>query len=114
MKKIRLTITIATIVLLVLMVAGVTLLIVNQHLSFLDTLYEAIAFSIGIAGMLMSVVSQIDAYRQEHIIAQLKKELNEINRESDEQLRNENSIKRQLNRIEEDVTEKPRKSKQKV
>lgn len=110
MKRIRLIITISTIFLLVLMVVGVIILIANQTLSFLDTMYEVIAFCIGIAGMLLSVVSQIDAYRQERIISQLKKELAEINKESDEQLRADNRIEKQLDNIEKKIT-KPRRHK---
>ena len=109
MKKIRLIVTIATIALFIAAIAGITILITNQRLNFLDTTYEIIAFCVGIAGMLLSVVSQIDSYRQERIIAQLKTELNEINHESDLQLRTERSIKRQLEQIEQEITKPPRR-----
>jgi uncharacterized membrane protein (DUF106 family) len=111
MKRLRLIITISTVILLILMVVGVTILIVNQHLSFLDTLYEVIAFCIGIAGILLSIVSQIDAYRQERIVSHLKKELAEINQESDEQLRADSRMEKQLDEIEEKVTKKPHRRK---
>jgi len=105
----RLIVTIVTVILLILMVAGITILIINNHLDFLDTSYEIIAFCIGISGMLLSVVSQIDSYRQERIINQMKSEITELTKESDIQIRADNAIKRQLKEIEEDITQKPRR-----
>ncbi|MCL1839937.1 hypothetical protein FWF89_03005 [Candidatus Saccharibacteria bacterium] len=108
MKRIRLIVAIATVILLVLMVVGIVLLIINQRLDFLDTSYEIIAFCIGIAGMLFSIISQIDAYRQDRIISQMKNNITKLAKESDTQIRADNYIKRQLNEIEEDISKKPK------
>lgn len=110
-QRLRLIIIISSVILLALMVFGVVLLIINHRLSFLDTLYEAIAFCIGIAGMLWSVVSQIDAYRQERVIANLNRRLSELTRESDEQLEADAAIKRQLKRIEGEILEEKKPHK---
>jgi len=106
MKKVRLIVTIITIILLILMVVGITILIANNRLDFLDTSYEIIAFSIGIAGILLSVVTQIDAYRQEHIVSRLKAELDLLGKEANLQIRTERHIEHQLETIENQITKK--------
>ena len=108
MKRVRLMVIIFTVVLLVLMIAGIIILIVNDRLNLLDTSYEIIAFTIGVAGMLMSVVSQIDGYRQERELTKMKDEIAEIYRESDQQIKMEKEIDRKLSKVEAN-TQKPRK-----
>jgi len=103
MKRVRLMVIIFTVVLLLLMIAGIVILIVNDRLDALDTSYEIIAFTIGMAGMLMSVISQIDGYRQEHELTKMKEEIAEMYRESDQQLKMEKRIDRKLSRVEDDV-----------
>ena len=122
MKKVRLIVAIATGLLFVLMIIGIVILIVNERLDFLDTSYEIIAFTIGMAGMLMSVVSQVDSYRQEQLIDKMKKDLDELTHESDQQLREDKSIKRKLNQMEDNIEEEfdelapiiPKKSKKRL
>jgi len=108
MKRVRLMVIIFTVVLLVLMIAGIIILIVNDRLNLLDTSYEIIAFTIGVAGMLMSVVSQIDGYRQERELTKMKDEIAEIYRESDQQIKMEKEIDRKLSKVEAN-TKKPNK-----
>jgi len=105
MKKLRIIVVAATVLLLILMVIGIAILIINQRLDFLDTSYEIIAFSVGMMGMLMSVVSQIDSYRQEKVIDSMKKELAELGHESDQQIRDDQAIKRKLNKMETTIEE---------
>ena len=80
----RLAVRIITVVLVALMVVGVILLIVNRNLGFIDTTYEAIAFTVGMSGMIMAVVSEIGAYNQEKIARKMIRELHELNREADD------------------------------
>ena len=84
MRKLRLTIRIITAALIILTIVGVILLIVNRKLDFLDTTYEAIAFTVGMSGMIMAVVSQIDSYNQEKVWRKMITELTELNREADD------------------------------
>jgi len=111
MRRIRLTVIIASITLLALMVTGLTILIINNRLDLLDTIYEIIAFCIGIAGMLLSVISQIDAYRQERIISQLKNELDQLTKDADIQIKTERHIERQLDEIEKEISKPIRRRK---
>ena len=84
MQKLRLTIRVITAGLVILTIVGVVLLVVNRKLDFLDTTYEAIAFTVGMGGMIMAVVSQIDSYQQEKINQKTIRELTELNREADD------------------------------
>ncbi|MDR0591254.1 MAG: hypothetical protein LBG75_01695 [Candidatus Nomurabacteria bacterium] len=83
MKRLRIVIRVITGVLVVLTVAGIVILVANQKLDFLDTTYEIIAFSIGMGGMIMAVVSQIDSYQQEKNNKKMLDELSDLNRAAD-------------------------------
>lgn len=84
MKKLRLTIRIITITLLALALTAIILLIINKNLDPLDTSYEIIAFSIGAAAMIMSVIAQIDSYQQEKITKKMIEDLTALNRAADQ------------------------------
>jgi len=83
MKKLRLTIRIITAILFVLTIAGIIILIFNTNLSILDTSYEIIAFSLGAAGMIMAVTSEIDSYQYDKRFKKMMAQIVELNREHD-------------------------------
>jgi len=83
MKKLRITIGIITGILLVLTIAGIMLLIFNENLSVLDTSYEIIGFSLGAAGMIMAVTSQIGSYQDDKRFTRMMAKIDELNREHD-------------------------------
>jgi len=83
MKKLRITIGIITGILLVLTIAGIMLLIFNENLSILDTSYEIIGFSLGAAGMIMAVTSQIGSYQDDKRFTRMMAKIDELNREYD-------------------------------
>ena len=99
MRKLRLIIRIITAVLVVLTVAGVTILIINQKLDFLDTTYEAIAFTVGMSGMIMAVASQIESYNQEKISRKTIAELTKLNREADNDDKVDANFQRKLDEL---------------
>ena len=104
MRKLRLIIRIITAGLVVLTIIGVVLLIANRKLDFLDTTYEAIAFTVGMGGMIMAVVSQIDSYQQEKITRKTIQELTELNREADDDEKVDKAFQQKLDRILEQDT----------
>jgi hypothetical protein len=83
MKKLRLIIRIITIILLVVTLAGIALLVASDH-GVIDTTYEIIAFSLGAAGMVLSILSQIDSYQQEKTTRKMIDDLTALNRDADE------------------------------
>lgn len=83
MKKLRVVMRIITGFLVVLTVVGIIILLVNQDIDPLSTTYEIIAFSVGMAGMIMAVVTEIDSYSQEKTFQKMIDELHELNREAD-------------------------------
>ena len=99
MRKLRITIRVITAALVLLTIVGVALLIINRKLDFLDTTYEAIAFTVGMGGMIMAVVSQIDSYQQEKINHKTIQELTELNREADDDERVDAEFQRKLDKI---------------
>ena len=82
MKKLRLIIRIATGALVLFAIVGITLLVINDH-NAIDTSYEIIAFSLGAAGMIMAVISQIDSYQSDKQAQKVLKEIEQLNREHD-------------------------------
>ncbi|MCL2869434.1 hypothetical protein FWF48_01320 [Candidatus Saccharibacteria bacterium] len=76
MKKLRIVVRVITAALTVLAVIGVILLITDEN-SAGTTTYEIIAFSVGMAGMIMAVISQIDAARQERLIDRMAHNISE-------------------------------------
>lgn len=82
MKRLRLIIRITSGILIALALIGITLLIVNDNPA-VDTTYEIIAFSIGIAGMLMAVFSELDSARQEREVDRLLRQVNDSARNID-------------------------------
>lgn len=99
MHKLRLTVRIATGVLVVLAMTGIILLIANRKLDFLDTTYEAIAFLVGMAGMIMAVASQIDSYGQEKATRKMIDELTALNREHDDDEKVDNEFQQELEKL---------------
>jgi hypothetical protein len=83
MKKLRLTIRIITAGLIILTIVGIVILVLNEKLNLLDTSYEIIAFTIGAAGMIMAVTSQIDSYQDEKRFKRMMTEIEQLNREHD-------------------------------
>lgn len=83
MRKLRLIIYIATGGLFALTIVGIILLIVNQNLNLLDTSYEIIAFSVGMSGMIMAVLSEIDSHQSEKRFGKMMNRIEELNREHD-------------------------------
>lgn len=83
MKRLRLIVRISTIALLILTLLGLVVLVFNQNLSPLDTAYEIIAFSVGMSGMIMAVVSQMDSVQQEKASKKMIRALTRLNREAD-------------------------------
>jgi len=77
MKKIRIFVRIATGVLVVLLIIGVVLLITNDH-NINDTIYEIIAFSVGVIGMIMAVVSEIGNSKMERENDSIQRNIREI------------------------------------
>lgn len=82
MKKLRIIIRISTIILLAVTITGIVLLIISEN-DAVDTTYEIIAFSLGAAGMIISILAQVDSYQQEKINKQMVADLTELNREAD-------------------------------
>ena len=83
MKKLRLIVRIITGALLLLTLAGIILLFFTER-NVIDTTYEIIAFSLGAAGMIMAVVSQIDSYQNEKQSRKVLEEIESLNREHDQ------------------------------
>lgn len=99
MKKLRIVIRIITALLLVLSVVGIVLLIINSDRNWLDTSYEIIAFSLGSAGMIMAVISQIDTYQQEKTTKNMIADLHKLNREADEDDKVDARFQRKLDKL---------------
>jgi len=104
MRRLRFIIRIITGGLVILTIIGVVLLIVNRKLDVLDTTYEAIAFMVGMGGMIMAVVSQIDSYQQEKINQKTIQELTELNREADDDDKVDKIFQQKLDKILEQDT----------
>ena len=83
MKKLRIVIRVITVLLLILTVVGILLLILTDR-NAIDTTYEIIAFSIGAAGMIMAVLTQIDSYQNEKQSRKVLEEIDLLNREHDQ------------------------------
>jgi len=63
-KKTHLMARIATAVLIIMMVAGIVILIMDEN-NAQTTTYEIIAFIVGAAGMIMAIIAQVYAVRQD-------------------------------------------------
>lgn len=83
MKKLRLIIRIATIILLAITIVGIVLLVISEN-DAVNTSYEIIAFSLGAAGMIISILAQVDSYQQEKISKQMIADLTDLNRAADD------------------------------
>ena len=98
MRKLRKIIRIAAIILIALSIIGVVFLILDENSTYATT-YEIIAFSVGMAGMLLSIFSQVDATKQENTIVKMNRDLNELIAESEEQNSSDDTIKSKLNHL---------------
>jgi ABC-type methionine transport system ATPase subunit len=65
-------------------VVGVTILIINERLNVLETLFESIAFLIGASGMILAMLSEIGSYQDEKRLKRLLSEIQSLNRQHDE------------------------------
>lgn len=98
MKKTRFIVRVVTFVLSTLLVIGVLLLIFNEH-STQDTIYEIIVFGAGIGGMIMAVLEQISATKQESQISQMANEIRELMKEEASDLSGSRRIQDKLDKI---------------
>jgi hypothetical protein len=96
MKRLRMVIRIITGVLILMSIAGIVILVANQKLDVLDTTYEIIAFSLGAAGMIMAVVSQIDSYQQEKSNRKMLGDIKALNRSADQDEKVDNEFQKKL------------------
>jgi spermidine/putrescine-binding protein len=99
MKKLRIVMRIATGVLVLFTIAGIVMLVVNDELDFFDTAYEIIAFSLGAAGMIMAIISQIDYYQSDKQSQRILKEIDELNREHDTDEKVDKDFQKKLDTI---------------
>ena len=76
MKKLRVVVRVSTAILMILAIVGVILLVTDEN-SAHTTSYEIIAFIVGIAGMIMAVVSQIDSAQQEKLVNRIAQNISE-------------------------------------
>ena len=97
-KHLRTIIRISTITLIALSLIGILVLILDESSPY-STTYEIIAFTIGMAGMFLTVFSQIDSVKQDHTIARITKSLNELITESEEQITSDTATSRKLNKL---------------
>lgn len=77
MKKTRIFVWAAIVVLVVLLVVGIVLQITNEH-DVNDTAYEIIGFSVGIIGMIMAVVSMIGNSQQDRDFDRMERNIRDI------------------------------------
>ena len=98
MKKLRIIIRIVTGILLVLTIVGILLLIFTDR-NAVDTTYEIIAFSIGAAGMIMAVLTQIDSYQNEKQSKKVLEEIDILNREHDEDTKVDQKFQKKLDAL---------------
>jgi predicted tellurium resistance membrane protein TerC len=77
MRKTRLIVKIATGALIILLIIGVVLQLTNEN-DATDTIYEIIAFSVGIIGMIMAVVAQIGSVREQRDFDKMERNIREI------------------------------------
>lgn len=101
MKKLRIIIRIATSALVLFTIVGITLLVINDH-NAIDTSYEIIAFSLGAAGMIMAVISQIDSYQSDKQAQKVLKEIEQLNREHDADEKVDRNFQKKLDSIIQD------------
>lgn len=109
-------IRVITAVLFIIMIAGVVVIIANERLSVLDTSYEIIAFSIGILGIIIGVMSQIEARRNEKRLEKMSAEIMRLEHEQykedevEEKLETEvDTILKMDKKIYHELAEKPKK-----
>ena len=62
---------------MVLMIIGVVILILDEN-NAQTTVYEVIAFVVGIVGMLMAIVAQVDTIRQDRDLDRIERNIREI------------------------------------
>ena len=77
-KVTKIIIRIAIAVLMVLMVVGIVFVILDENTNIGGSIYEIIAFVIGIVGMLMAIFSEVDADKQEKKNNEMAREIREL------------------------------------
>jgi hypothetical protein len=81
MKRLRKIIRISIGILVILTVVGIVLLIINDDLNVFGTSFEIIAFLIGAGGMVLAIISQIDAQYSDKQFSKMVGELDDIREE---------------------------------
>ena len=97
---------IATGILIVLFLVGAVLLVINHNRDPLDTSYELIAFALGAAGMILSVVAQLDSVQQERINKKMLTEISDLSKAVDAEGKVDRSMNRKLDEILDDRNQK--------
>jgi predicted tellurium resistance membrane protein TerC len=100
MKKKRLTIRIVTLGLSILSVIGIALLILNDDDARYTT-YEIIAFSVGMAGMIMAVLEHLNSGKQERQIDRMSREIHDLIEEANEDSNDDRYIREKLKELSE-------------
>ncbi|GHU08176.1 hypothetical protein FACS189431_3950 [Alphaproteobacteria bacterium] len=98
MKKQRTIIRIVTLILSILSVIGIIILITNED-DAQTTIYEIIAFSVGMAGMIMAIIEQLGSAKQERQIDRMSREIHDLIEEASEDSRDDKYIRQKLNEI---------------
>jgi hypothetical protein len=101
LKRLRLMVRITTAVLTIASIATIAILIINQRLNALDTIYEIVAFSSGAVGLILAVTSQIDTYVTER---GLRRALDRINELESAAIAERKAEKRQMAAIDDVLT----------
>jgi len=95
----RLVLRIAIVALVLLAVAGIVLLIVDESTSTTMTIYGIIAFSVSLVSVALAVVSQIDVARSDRLIDKLTREMAEMEKDNRSEIRSDTKNKEKLDEI---------------
>ena len=95
MKKLRLSIHIATILLILIAITGIVIQILSAK-SLADTAFDLISLSISVASVTLVIVTQLTAYQDRQKFMKMLKELDKIDAEVDTELKTEKDIDKTL------------------
>ena len=85
--------------LIVVTVAGITLVVINENIDALDTTFQIIAFSLGSVGLIMSVFSQIDGYAAEKDLAKALEEMRQIEKLATKEMQTDKTQQAEIKKI---------------
>lgn len=100
MKKLRKVIRISIGVLVVLVIVGIALLIINYDLNVYGTSYEIISFLVGSSGIILAIMSQLDAQYSEKRFQKMVSELDELRTQAIDENKVDRKIERELSTVE--------------